>query len=109
VTTLWKAEDKTTAYISTRLYAYLKAGKPKDVALRLAKLDYLHKQTNWRKRSPVYWANFIFIGDQAPVYPNYAFLWWGLAIFLAASAGWVVYKMGLARRSTWRKEKLLPR
>ena len=70
VTTLWKAEDETSAYISQRLYAHLKAGKPKDVALRLAKLDYLESETNWRRRSPVFWANFIFIGDQAPVYAS---------------------------------------
>lgn len=94
VTTLWKAEDKTTAYISTRLYAYLKAGKPKDVALRLAKLDYLESQTNWRKRSPVYWANFIFIGDQAPVYTSYAWVWWVLGGLAAAGAAWLAYKKG---------------
>jgi CHAT domain-containing protein/tetratricopeptide (TPR) repeat protein len=104
VTTLWKAEDQTTAYISTRLYAYLKAGKPKDVALRLAKLDYLESQTNWRKRSPVYWANFIFIGDQAPVYTNYAFLWWTLAALIAAGAAWWMYKKRGRQRLRRQKE-----
>jgi CHAT domain-containing protein len=109
VTTLWKAEDKTTAYISTRLYEYLKAGKPKDVALRLAKLDYLENQTNWRKRSPVYWANFIFIGDQAPVYTSYAFLWWILGGLIAAAGGWFLFRKWRtpASTSTQGKEKRL--
>jgi CHAT domain-containing protein len=105
VTTLWKAEDKTSAYISKRMYDHLKAGKPKDFALRLAKLDYLESQTNWRRRSPVYWANFIFIGDQAPVYPNYAFLWWGLGGLAAAGAGWVIFKIRLRQRPHLKKEK----
>jgi CHAT domain-containing protein len=109
VTTLWKAEDQTTAFISTQLYNYLRAGKPKDVALRLAKLDYLKNQDNWRRRSPVYWANFIFVGDQEPVYTNYAFLWWVAGGLLAcAGVGWLLYKKGLARPMPGRKA-IVPR
>ncbi|MGV3639499.1 MAG: CHAT domain-containing protein, partial [Adhaeribacter sp.] len=95
ITTLWKAEDQTTAYISSRLYAYLRAGKPKDAALRQAKLDYLESQDNWRRRSPVYWANFIFIGDQSPVYRASSWYWWltgGVALAGAAGLGWLLYR-----------------
>ena len=71
----------------------------------MQKLDYLESETNWRRRSPVFWANFIFIGDQAPVYPNYAFLWWGLGGLAAAGAGWLVYKIRRRRRPPRRKER----
>jgi CHAT domain-containing protein len=76
VTTLWRAEDRTTAAIATRFHHHLKAGEPKDEALRLAKLDYLDSQKHYRLRSPVYWANFIFIGDTVPVYNTSSIYWW---------------------------------
>jgi CHAT domain-containing protein/tetratricopeptide (TPR) repeat protein len=93
ITTLWKAEEKSSAYISTRLHQYLRAGKAKDAAVRLAKLDYLNSQTNLRRRSPVYWANFIFIGDQAPVYPDDAKIGWITgAVLMGLLIGWIFYK-----------------
>jgi CHAT domain-containing protein len=87
VTTLWKADDQATAYITARMHAYLKDGEPKDIALHKAKLDYLQNQTDPRKKAPYYWANFIFIGDQAPLYANYSWLWWcaGVISLLALS------------------------
>ncbi|GEO02911.1 hypothetical protein AAE02nite_05750 [Adhaeribacter aerolatus] len=93
VTTLWQAEDKATAYITTRLHTYLKQGKPKDEAVRLAKLDYLASVTSSRQQSPVYWANFIFIGDETPVYPdNSRFIWVLVAVGIGVLAGWLLYK-----------------
>ncbi|PSR56400.1 hypothetical protein AHMF7605_24320 [Adhaeribacter arboris] len=105
ITTLWKAEDKASAYITTQLHAYLKAGKPKDEALRLAKLDYLKKQTNSRLQSPIYWANFIFIGDEAPIYPsNYAKFAWILAgILIGTFIFWWLYKRAIGPKLLLRK------
>lgn len=92
VTTLWKADDRATADITTRMHRYLKAGEPKDVALQKAKLDYLRTQTDPRKKVPYYWANFVFIGDASPLYSNYTWLWWaggGLLVLLALGYfGW---------------------
>ncbi|MGV3586441.1 MAG: CHAT domain-containing protein [Adhaeribacter sp.] len=93
ITTLWQAEDNATAFITTRLHNYLKRGKSKDEALRLAKLDYLESQTNSRQQSPVYWANFVFIGDEAPVYPGNIPLGWVLgATAISMLTGWLLYK-----------------
>ncbi len=93
VTTLWQAEDKATAFITTRLHHYLKQGKPKDEAVRLAKLDYLASVTSSRRQSPVYWANFIFIGDEAPVYPDNSNFIWGLgAVVAGVLTGWLLYQ-----------------
>ena len=36
---LWKVEDESTAELMKRFYGYLKAGKTKDEALRLAQID----------------------------------------------------------------------
>ncbi len=57
---LWKVEDKATGELMKRFYQYLKAGKAKDEALRLAQIDLI--------RSPEYsqpkdWAAFELNGD----------------------------------------------
>ncbi len=41
IMTLWEVEDNSGTKIMSSFYKYLKKGKPKDEALRLAKLDYL--------------------------------------------------------------------
>jgi CHAT domain-containing protein len=99
VTTLWKADDKTSADISVRMHGYLKEGKSKDEALRQAKLDYIASQTHIARRSPVYWANFIFIGDHSAIYPDNSFPWW---LPGALAAGLTVLLLWLAARRTRR-------
>ncbi|MEM6840937.1 MAG: CHAT domain-containing tetratricopeptide repeat protein [Bacteroidota bacterium] len=89
MTTLWKADDKAAADIASQMHHYLKDGYAKDEALRRAKLDYLRNSENKDLRSPYYWANFIFIGDPAPIYDNYSWIWWAIAgaiILLVAGA-----------------------
>lgn len=98
ITTLWKADDQATAEITSRMHQYLQAGKGSDEALRLAKLDYLDHQSDPRRKAPSYWANFVFIGDPAPLYsPDYTTAWVvaGLLI-LALLVGW-----------GWRKQVVL--
>lgn len=76
MTTLWKADDKAAAEIASQMHRYLKEGLQKDEALRKAKLDYLQNPRMKELRDPYYWANFVFIGDSAPIYRNYDWLWW---------------------------------
>lgn len=67
ITTLWKADDAATAYITRRLHHYLQQGKPKDVALQQAKLDYLQDESiPQRLKIPAYWSHLVVIGDTAP-------------------------------------------
>jgi CHAT domain-containing protein/tetratricopeptide (TPR) repeat protein len=81
VTTLWKADDRSSARLTARLHHYLKQGWEKDEALRQAKLDYLNNpEVHPAQKTPYYWANFVFIGDPAPIYDNYR--WWWLAVGL---------------------------
>lgn len=64
ITSLWKAEDKTTAFITQRLHYYLNKKYSKDEALQQAKIDLLkNKQIDPRLKSPNYWAHLIFIGN----------------------------------------------
>lgn len=89
MTTLWKADDKAAADIASQMHHYLKQGYTKDEALRQAKLDYLRDPETKELRTPYYWANFVFIGDPAPIYRSYHWVWWlvsGLAVVLIAGA-----------------------
>ena len=64
ITSLWKAEDKTTAFISQRLHMYLQKGLSKDIALQQAKLDLLTStEIDPRFKAPNYWAHLVFIGQ----------------------------------------------
>ena len=60
ITSLWTANDLSTAEIMTSFYKNLKAGSSKDQALRTAKLDFLQEHSEVH---PYYWATFIAVGD----------------------------------------------
>jgi CHAT domain-containing protein len=57
---LWKVEDASTAELMKRFYGYLKAGKTKDEALRLAQIDLIHRPNSSQPRD---WAAFDLMGD----------------------------------------------
>ncbi len=64
ITSLWKAEDKTTAYLTIRLHYYLDKKYSPDMALQYAKLDLLkNNDIEARYKSPAFWAHIIFIGS----------------------------------------------
>jgi CHAT domain-containing protein len=80
ITSLWKADDASTAYITKRLNHYLQSGKPKDIALQQAKLDYLNDGSiPGRMKTPAYWAHLVLIGDSAPLYASSFNFWWVIA------------------------------
>jgi CHAT domain-containing protein len=62
LSTIWLANDESTALISNGFYNYLEAGYKKDEALKLAKLD-LIKYKSGIYSHPFYWANFVLIGQ----------------------------------------------
>lgn len=66
IMSLWQAESSVSERIMISFYKYLKAGKSKDQALRLAKIDYLKNPIPGREH-PRYWANFVLIGDASPI------------------------------------------
>lgn len=102
VASLWQVNDQSTAYIMQRFYSHLQEGANKPMALRLAKLDYLHGIVDFRLAHPAYWAAFIQLGDPRPIplakKGRWADYWpYALGGLLALSI-----PMGLFRR---RKEK----
>ncbi|WP_319483041.1 CHAT domain-containing tetratricopeptide repeat protein [uncultured Draconibacterium sp.] len=81
VMSLWEVEDAAGTKIMTTFYKYLKAGKTKDEALRLAKLKYL-EESNSRLAHPHYWMSFKCIGDNSPVYTSYDLYFFAILILL---------------------------
>ncbi|HEY6062950.1 MAG TPA: CHAT domain-containing protein, partial [Chitinophagaceae bacterium] len=85
ITSLWKAEDKTTTFITQKLHDYLDKGYSKDKALQRAKLDLLKSDViDPRFKTPNYWAHLIFIGNYEPKQDSFSWWWIAIGIILAA-------------------------
>ncbi|WP_299210938.1 CHAT domain-containing protein [uncultured Aquimarina sp.] len=94
IPSLWSTNDKTTAIITSDFYKNLSEGQTKSAALRTAKLNYLHNNTD-AEASPHYWASLVLIGDNGTLLPqpnNLLFLWIGLGLILVIMLGYFVFK-----------------
>ncbi len=106
ITSLWKAEDQSTAYLTRRLQQYIARGLTHDAALQQAKLDLL-KDPNLdpRFKQPAYWAHLVFIGQYQPVHPVRSWWWIGGILLLLWIAGWCLYRF---RRTSLRASRITP-
>ena len=84
LTSLWKIDERSSAEIIESFYDNIKSGKPKDEALRLAKLDYI-QSTDGRTLAPQFWAGLVLMGDTSPIEISNTTNWmyWVLAIVLS--------------------------
>jgi len=90
ITSLWKAEDKATAFITRRLHEYLQQKYTRDEALQAAKLDLLRNaELDPRYRSPRFWAHLIYIGNYES--ERQGRNWWSIA--MAIIGGGLVYQV----------------
>ncbi len=81
ITSLWKAEDNTTAFIMQRLYYYLGKNETKDRAIQLAKSDFLNNpDISPVKKTPNYWAHLILIGEYEPNHQRSNLPWLAISI-----------------------------
>jgi LPXTG-motif cell wall-anchored protein len=89
ITTLWNADDRSTAYLTLKLHQYLDKGLTKDAALQQAKLDLLKDpRLNPREKHPYYWSHLILIGNyEAGKDKN----WPWIVLLGLAAAGFVGY------------------
>jgi CHAT domain-containing protein len=81
ITSLWRAEDSITTFITKRLHFYLSENISKDKALQQAKLDLLHSpDIDPHFKTPAYWANLIFIGNYEPDHKRNNWKWVAIGI-----------------------------
>lgn len=87
LTSLWKVDERSTSEIIEAFYKNIDAGKPKDEALRLAKLDYINN-TEGRTVAPKFWAGLVLMGDASPIeISNGTPLWQWLIIIACVVLG----------------------
>jgi CHAT domain-containing protein len=91
ITSLWKAEDRTTSFITQKLHYYLKNGYSKAIALQKSKIDLLSSsEFPPALKSPNYWAHLVFIGDYEPgrksFYPTWLIM--TVCLFIAGIIFW---------------------
>ncbi len=90
ITSLWKAEDRTTSFLTQRLHYYLEKNYSKDRALQQAKIDLLKSnEIDPRYKTPDYWAHLIFIGNYEE--DRGSKTWWWIALTIIGGA--FLYKM----------------
>jgi CHAT domain-containing protein/tetratricopeptide (TPR) repeat protein len=86
IKTAWEINDEKSTEIITGFYQNLSKGKDKNVAMRLAKLEYL-KNSAPVFTNPYYWAAYEVLGDNAPVARNLSRLVIIILIVVICAAG----------------------
>jgi CHAT domain-containing protein len=87
VMSLWRLHENPAPLLVEAFFKHLKAGKTKDEALRLAKLEFIDDDRNGEMLHPFYWAGLMATGDMCPLDlprptngPAWALLVAGLAV-----------------------------
>ncbi|WP_299524921.1 CHAT domain-containing protein [uncultured Lutibacter sp.] len=90
---LWKVNDKSTEELMSEFYKNYKKTGNKSEALHTAKLSYLNNESiSVSKKSPYYWASFIYIGEvSSHQNKNFNFMWF-LIVGLFLIAGYFLFK-----------------
>jgi CHAT domain-containing protein len=81
IMTLWQVTDKSSSQLMTSFYKYLKRGKSKQEAMRLAKIDYLETADDLTS-NPYFWSGFVVLGDNSPIYRKSGLAYWMIVITL---------------------------
>lgn len=103
ITTLWKANDQSTAWLSERLHHYLKKGWNKAKALQQAKIDFRKSDIGQEFDHPYYWANFILIGNGEPLELSFweLYKWWFFgSILISVIVSLVLYSLKDSLKTT---------
>jgi CHAT domain-containing protein/tetratricopeptide (TPR) repeat protein len=96
IASLWKADDKSTAWIIKRFYYYLQNGSDAAKSLQKAKLDYIQSPgIEKRLKTPNYWAHLVLTGIPEKKPDTH---WWLWVIVIAVALGVLSYLMYYAIR-----------
>jgi CHAT domain-containing protein len=81
IMTLWQVSDQSSSELMTSFYRYLKKGKSKQEAMRLAKIKYLEEADDLTS-NPYFWSGFVVVGDGTPIYRKSGIAYWMIIITL---------------------------
>lgn len=107
VMSLWLLNENTAGPLIEKFLGYLRAGKPKDEALQLAKLDFLKDNRNFPLTHPFYWAGVTTSGDMCALTldaPAPHEWWWitgiiGFVALLYALRQWTKKRRSFSRQN----------
>ena len=68
ISSLWSVNEQSTADMFMNFYKHVAAVQTKAQALRHAKLEWLDGNVENARKSPFYWAGFVFYGADGPLY-----------------------------------------
>jgi CHAT domain-containing protein len=85
VMSMWRLHESTAPDLTEAFFKYLKAGKTKEEALRLAKLDFIKADAHYEMTHPFYWAGVTVSGDMCPLGSSIGWLYWLLGGAAAAA------------------------
>ena len=90
---LWKVNDKSTKELMTSFYENYRKSGNKSEALHTSKLTYINNKTiSTNKKSPYYWASFVYIGEVTSNQNNGFHFIWFLIIGFVLIAGYIRLK-----------------
>lgn len=93
VMSLWLLHENTAPPLVEAFFKYIQAGKTKDEALRLSKLDFLKNDQQFEMTHPFYWAGLAASGDMQALDLHVPIPWdvWGmigLGMFTLTAMAW---------------------
>jgi hypothetical protein len=99
----WQAADQQTSRLMLLFYEELEKGLPKDVALQMAKQQYLATAQNPDLGHPFFWAGFVLNGNAEPLRGanSYGWYWVVLGVIGVLGIGWWWRKRTIYKNSTY--------
>ncbi|WP_254410979.1 CHAT domain-containing protein [Dyadobacter diqingensis] len=79
INTLWTAQDRSSVNFFQRFRQHLEEGDSPALSLRKARNDFFASPENNAYNHPYFWANFVVVGSNAPVYPSQPLAPWKIA------------------------------
>lgn len=83
INTLWTAHDRSSIYFFERFRHHLENGSSPSSSLRNARNDFFESKENNAYNHPYFWANYVVIGSDIPIYPSKSITSWQIAFVLA--------------------------
>ncbi|MBL7949990.1 MAG: CHAT domain-containing protein [Bacteroidia bacterium] len=93
ISTLWKVDDRASAAILRYFYDGLSNGDKKSEALTEAKRKYLKSARSSDGANPFYWAGYVLIGTDTPVFSDGQDVSYWLAGVILAMLALIVWKL----------------
>ena len=93
IVSLWKVNDKSTENLMATFYKNYKKTGSKSNALYTSKLAYLENTSIPAiKKSPYYWASFIYLGEVTAVEHSINGYWWVFIVLIAIIGCFIFFK-----------------